>query len=86
MSEVKLPSTALLRDGLLKILAESPNGLTTKEIDKAVTEHLKLTPEQLSVIRSGSRTEFSYRLAWERTHAKAKGLIVKTPNRTWKIA
>ena len=85
MSEVKLPSTAELRDALLKVLAGSPVGLTTPEIDKAVAAELNLSSDQLAIIRSGNRTEFAYRLAWERTHAKAKGLIIRTSARTWKI-
>jgi restriction endonuclease Mrr len=86
MSVVKLPGTTELRDALLRVLAESPDGLPTNVIDAAVAEKLNLTPEQLSVIRTGNRTEFSYRLAWERTHAKNKGLIEKTSSRTWKLA
>jgi restriction endonuclease Mrr len=85
MSEVKLPATAELRDALLKVLAGSPDGLTTPEIDKAVAAELNLSADQLALIRSGNRTEFAYRLAWERTHAKAKGLILRTSSRTWKI-
>lgn len=85
MSEAKLPSTSELRDALLKVLAGSPGGLSTSEIDKAVAQELNLTESQLGIIHSGNRTEFAYRLAWERTHAKAKGLIVRTLTRTWKI-
>lgn len=85
MSEAKLPSTTELRDALLKVLAGYSDGLTTPEIDRAVAIELNLSADQLAVIRSGSRTEFAYRLAWERTHAKAKGLIIRTSSRTWKI-
>jgi restriction endonuclease Mrr len=85
VSEAKLPSTAELRDGLLKVLADSPTGLSSREIDAAVAKHLNLTSDQLALIRSGTRTEFAYRLAWERTHAKAKGLIIRTATRTWKL-
>ena len=85
MSETKLPSTTELRGALLKVLADFPNGLTTQEIDQAVAKHLNLTEAQLGIISSGNRTEFAYRLAWERTHAKEKGLIVRIATRTWKI-
>ena len=84
MSDIQLPSSSDLRDALLKVLANSPVGLTTKEIDKAVAAVLNLTSQQLDVIHSGNRSEFSYRLAWERTHAKTKGLIERTSARTWK--
>jgi hypothetical protein len=85
MPEVKLPSSVELGAALLKVLAGSPTGLTTKEIDEAVSAHLNLTAEQMSAIRSGNRTEFAYRLAWERTRAKSKGLIVRSSARTWKL-
>ena len=85
MSEVKLPTTPELRDALLKVLEGFPDGISSSQIDAAVSEHLNLTQEQLSVIRSGNRTEFAYRLAWERTHAKNKGLIEKVGSRNWKL-
>lgn len=85
MSEVKLPTTPELRDALLQVLKGFPDGISSSQIDSAVSERLNLTPEQLSVIRSGNRTEFAYRLAWERTHAKNKGLIEKVGSRNWKL-
>lgn len=85
MSEVKLPTTPELRDALLKVLERFPDGVSSNQIDAEVSKHLNLTPEQLSVIRSGNRSEFAYRLAWERTHAKNRGLIEKIGSRNWKI-
>jgi len=85
MPEVKLPTTPELRDALLQVLEGFPDGISSKQIDSAVSERLNLTPEQLSVIRSGTRTEFAYRLAWERTHAKNKGLIEKVGSHNWKL-
>jgi restriction endonuclease Mrr len=85
MTSVPMPTTKELKDALLAVLRESPEGLTTSEIDAQVAKRLQLSAEQLSVIRSGNRTEVSYRLAWERTHAKKKGLIERSVTRTWKI-
>jgi restriction endonuclease Mrr len=85
MNSVKMPTTKELKDALLEVLRESPECLTTSRIDAQVAKKLQLSAEQLGVIRTGSRTEVSYRLAWERTHAKKKGLIEKTAVRTWKI-
>jgi restriction endonuclease Mrr len=85
VSEIKLPPTSELRDALLQVLAHFPNGVSSSVIDKAVAEKLNLTPAQLSVIRTGTRSEFAYRLAWERTRAKNKGLIVKIGSRNWKL-
>jgi len=85
MTELRLPPAPDLRDALLQILVAFPNGASSSVIDQAVAEKLNLTTEQLSVIRTGNRTEFAYRLAWERTHAKNKGLIEKLGNRNWKL-
>jgi len=85
MSELRLPPASDLREAILQILVEFPDGASSSVIDQAVAEKLNLTSEQLSVIRSGNRTEFAYRLAWERTHAKNKGLIEKLGNRNWKL-
>ncbi len=86
MSEVKLPTSVELREALLQVLTRAPMGLSTKDIDQAVSTHLNLTTEQLAVIHSGNRTEIAYRLAWERTRAKSKGLIERTSARMWKLA
>ena len=80
-----MPTAKELQDALLQVLRESPEGLTTPQIDARVAAKLHLSAEQLGVIRTGNRTEVSYRLAWERTHAKKKGLIEKTAVRTWRI-
>ncbi len=85
MSEVKLPGAPDLRNALLLVLEDFPDGASSQVLDKAVAQKLSLTLEQLSVIRTGSRTEFAYRLAWERTHAKNKGLIEKLGNRNWRL-
>ena len=85
MTSVPMPTTKELKDALLAVLRENPEGLTTSEIDAQVVKKLQLSTQQLSVVRSGNRTEVSYRLAWERTHAKKKGLIEKLGARTWRI-
>ena len=85
MSEVKLPGAPELRNALLLVLENFPDGASSRVLDEAVAEELNLSREQLSVIRTGSRTEIAYRLAWERTHAKNKGLIEKLSNRNWRL-
>ena len=74
-----------MRLALIEVLKEHPSGLSSKEIDKLAAIKLKLTETDLSQIRTGNRTEFAYRMAWERTHAKAKGQICKLGNRFWAI-
>ena len=80
-----IPNSTELRLAMIEVLKEHPRGLSSKEIDKLTALKLNLTDVDLSQIRSGNRTEFAYRMAWERTHAKAKGLIRKLGNRSWAI-
>ena len=81
-----IPNSATLQQALLQVLREYPLGLSSKEIDRLTAIKLNLAKEDLELIRSGSRTEFAYRMAWERTHAKAKGLITKGNSRNWIIS
>ena len=82
---VKFPDSSTLETSLLKAIKANGGSARTNEIDKFVSEDLKLSAEQLTQIRSGNRTEIQYRLAWVRTKAKSRGLIEKTANRTWKL-
>ena len=75
----KLPVSAQLESALLKVLREAGGPLKSTEIDEKVALELKLTPEQMAIFHSGSRTEISYRLAWVRTKAKKKGLLERLP-------
>ena len=80
-----LPNSAALTRALLDVLKEHPNGLHSKDIDRLASDKLGISETDLGVIRSGTRTEFAYRMAWERTHAKAKGYISKNDLRMWAI-
>ena len=80
-----IPNSTALRLALINVLKENPEGLSSKDIDKLTAKKLNLSETDLSEIRSGTRTEFAYRMAWERTHAKAKGHIQKIGNRFWII-
>ncbi len=82
---VKFPDSSTLETSVLKAIQSLGGSARTDQIDKFVSEDLKLSEEQLSQIRSGNRTEIQYRLAWVRTKAKSRGLIEKTANRTWKL-
>ncbi len=79
-----IPDSNTLRKALLDVLNENPAGLTTLEIDAFVASKLVLSDEDMKKIRVGNRTEFSYRMSWERTHAKAKGEIVRVSARFWR--
>jgi len=82
----KLPVSAQLETALLKVLREAGVPLKSSEIDEKVAIELNLTPEQLAILHSGSRTEVSYRLAWVRTKAKKKGLLERLPTNKWTLA
>jgi len=81
-----LPEAQILRKALVFVLQENPEGLDTKRIDELVALQLGLSSDDTSQIRSGNRTEFAYRMAWERTHAKTKGEITRIGSGLWKIA
>ena len=80
-----LPNSAALNSALLEVLKQHQNGLNSKDIDRLAAQKLGLSEDDLKVIRSGTRTEFAYRMAWERTHAKAKGYIKRNEFRLWLI-
>ena len=80
-----LPNSAAINSALLEVLKEHQNGLNSKDIDRLAAQKLGLSEDDLKVIRSGTRTEFAYRMAWERTHAKAKGYIKKNEFKLWLI-
>lgn len=81
-----IPDSRVLRETLLEILKEHPDGLNNKNIDSLVALKLNLPDEDFKKIRSGNRTEFSYRMSWERTHAKSKGEIIRIGASVWKLA
>ena len=83
---LQFPTSKQLRDAMIDVLKGYPNGLRTDEIDRLVADFLNLTDTQRSQLRSGNRTEQSYRLAWERTHDKKSGILIRIGARTWKIA
>jgi len=80
-----IPSSLVLNNALIEVLKVNPAGLKGKDIDKLVAINLKISDDDLKLIRSGKRTEFAYRMAWERTHAKAKGKISKLSGGYWQI-
>ena len=81
-----IPDSRTLRITLLEILRDYPGGLNNRDIDALVASKLNLTDEDLKKIRTGNRTEFSYRMSWERTHAKSKGEIIRVGASVWKLA
>ena len=82
---MNFPNSKSLEDSVYKCLLESNVPLSNQEIEQLVVRDLNLDSELVSVIRSGSRTELQYRLAWARTKLKSKGLIQKIESQKWSI-
>jgi hypothetical protein len=84
-----LKSTLPHRETLIKeivlLLESAGEPLPASQIDERVARKLKLTPDQLSLLRSGLRTEFAYSMAWSRTMAKSRGLIHQPSKRNWAV-
>lgn len=79
------PDSTKLQASVLKAIESNGGVASSNEIDMFVFKDLNLSQEQISQIRTGTRTEIKYRLAWIRTKAKNRGLIEKTENRDWRL-
>ena len=85
MTDVKLPMSKDLLLAPLQVLESNSGPVAVVDIEQMVSTLLKLSDAQLAIMRSGNRSEFSYRLAWERTHAKNKGLASRAGHSSWEI-
>ncbi|MGN6567405.1 MAG: winged helix-turn-helix domain-containing protein, partial [Flavipsychrobacter sp.] len=56
-----------------------------RDIEDKVSEILGLSTEDLEDIHRGTRTKFSYRLAWARNYLKRYGLMDKVSRGIWKL-
>lgn len=83
--ENKWPSSARLTTTLLEVLVEMGDSGNVSEIDQAVQVKLNLSDDLINLMRSDTRSELRYRLAWVRTKAKSSGLVDRHSNRSWKI-
>ncbi len=85
MRPEQLPKNIELLDSIIRVLESSKLPMSSKDIDLAVAEELELLQSQLEVMRTPSRSEYKYRMAWARTKLKSQGLIVKLESGEWKI-
>jgi restriction endonuclease Mrr len=85
MTGLIFPNSKSLEESLLRCLSKSDVPLSNNDIEQLVIDDLKLDSNIVSLIRSGSRTELQYRLAWARTKLKSKGLIVKVESQKWSV-
>jgi restriction system protein len=79
------PSSSELTKAVLEVLVKLGGSATVEQLDKEVAELFDLSDELKSKMRSESRSEIQYRLAWVRTKAKQKGLITRESPKFWKI-
>jgi restriction system protein len=86
MSTSDLPANSDLIPIVVAALKTIGGSGTNDQIRAEVIKAMSLTPEVSNKIHSGSRTELEYKLAWARTLAKQKGLIVNEGRMTWKIS
>ena len=80
-----LPTSKHLQEALIAVLADNPMGLSSRDLDLLVAKKLKIEATDLEKIRTGSRTEYQYRMAWVRTTAKKQGQVVQRENRFWTL-
>jgi len=79
-----LPKSQDLIKPILKVLKDG-QVISNATMRDEVARVLMLDSDSLSLIHSGSRTEFEYRLAWARTNCKARGLIISPKRMHWQI-
>lgn len=86
--KVEVPSYDQLFNPVLESLKRLGGSGTIEEIHDEVAEMLELSEEQLSVLQDperGSRTKFSYNLAWTRTYLKKYGVLENSSRGVWAL-
>ncbi len=86
MSSENLPKNIELLDSIIRVLDASKSPMSSADIDMAVAEELEMLQSQLEIMRTPSRSEYKYRMAWARTKLKSQGLILKLENGSWEIS
>lgn len=87
-NSLDFPKSSQLIEVVLQALKDLGGSGTSKEIDARAIALLGLSPEQIALKHSdgpSSRTEIQYRLAWARTLAKRKELILSTSRSVWSV-
>lgn len=87
-NSLDFPKSSQLIVVILQALKDLGGTGTSKEIDVRAIALLGLSLEQVSLKHSdgsSSRTEIQYRLAWARTLAKRKDLIVRSSRSVWSV-
>lgn len=88
MSENSFPTHETMMNPTLQALRELGGSATIEEIVYKVSEIMKLSDEELSIIHNpeqSSRTEMEYRLAWTRSYLKGYGLLENSKRGVWAL-
>jgi hypothetical protein len=80
-----MPTSDELEKTLLFLMSKSKKLLNNDEMLVAVSNYLFLSPKLYEIRRRDGRRELKYRMAWARTHAKEKGLIVNKGKSIWEL-
>lgn len=79
----ELPKPSEMKQVILTVLDEMGGRAHFKDLEREVAKRLQIDEFQLVKIRSGSRTEFSYRMSWARTACKNEGKIRNLGKGLW---
>ncbi len=85
MSSKGIPQNADLALIVVMALKESGGKASNEAIREFVIQYLELTSNEVEELHSGKRTKLEYKLAWARTIAKQKGLILSDGKCRWKV-
>lgn len=80
-----LPSDPHLIDALIKAMHRLGRSASIDEQEAEVARLLSLPKSDLDEIQAGTRTKFSYRLAWARTYLKGLGLLRSVDRAVWEL-
>ncbi len=80
-----IPSRKELLDQIIMLLKVAESGLASAEIDSRVADKLNLDESARLLLHSGTRTKYSYEMAWARTMGKKDGRLVLN-GRLWSVA
>ena len=81
-----IPKYDDLFEPTIKALRELGGSAANQELEDKVAQILQLSEDQLVIMQPNhNRSQFSYRLAWARTHLKYAGLVDNTERGVWTL-
>jgi restriction system protein len=80
-----IPQAPAMFNALLTALHGLGGSASIEELEQGVAKVLNLSDGDLAVAHDARRSEFSYRLAWARTHLKRFGLLENSARGIWAL-